>query len=447
MEALFGRVPEAEEMNVLYSQIKADPGFLLAFEKKQFVETPLHYAASEGRKQLALEIQRLMPSMGMKLNGDGFSPLHLALQRGHFETVRSMIRLNPKLVCVQGREGITPLHYAAETDNDDMLALFLICCPESIEKLTVRMETAAHVAVNGQNLAAFEVLVGWMKWNGKGDVLNWMDWEGNTVLHLAAFINQPQFMEALGKISNLDVNAKNCRGLTALDTVMQLPYYEHINRRRALSILRSWRRRAKTGASVTLTPLADDLKSDIPLTDYMIARLTGEHISSETRNAGLVVAALIASATYQVLLSPSFMNTGSGDQAPIILNVTSFHANNTTFPVAGLDVLKAQEAHNLSNPQRVGVSPFEIAVFVILIPNSLALASSIVVMIRLLPWHSFNILLLLSLMFLIISASSVLLSNTIIVIFLSFVVVFGSIWVKSSALKREMKMARYLALP
>lgn len=193
MEATFSDVPSYKEIELLYSLINRDPDFLHAVDKKHFVDTPLHFAAGEGRTQLALEIQRLMPSFGAKLNAAGLSPLHLALQRGHADTVRAMVRLNPELVGVQGREGITPLHYAAETDAVDMLAEFLLWSPESIEKLTVREETAAHVAVRHRKFAAFKVLMGWMKRKYKRRViLTWKDLDGNTVLHLAASTNQPQ---------------------------------------------------------------------------------------------------------------------------------------------------------------------------------------------------------------------------------------------------------------
>lgn len=192
MEA-FLYVPQYKRIDLLYSLIKQDPDILQAIDQKQFIDTPLHFAAGEGLTQLALEIQRLMPSFGKKLNADGYSPLHLALQRGHNETSKAMIRLNPELVSVQGREGMTPLHYAAEMDDGvDILVEFLVRCPESIEMLTVREETAVHVAVKSRKLACLKVLVGWLKMKGKEAVLGWQDFEGNSALHLAASTNQPK---------------------------------------------------------------------------------------------------------------------------------------------------------------------------------------------------------------------------------------------------------------
>ncbi|KAL7188454.1 hypothetical protein ACSBR1_038332 [Camellia fascicularis] len=46
-----------------------------------FVDTPFYIAASAGHAHFALEMMRLMPSFGKKLNPQGLSPLDLALQR------------------------------------------------------------------------------------------------------------------------------------------------------------------------------------------------------------------------------------------------------------------------------------------------------------------------------------------------------------------------------
>ncbi|EYU23779.1 hypothetical protein MIMGU_mgv1a023821mg, partial [Erythranthe guttata] len=191
MGAILG-APEEDDIVNLYLQIRQDQDFLHAYEKRQFTDTPLHLAAGQGRTQLALEIERLMPSFGRMLNRDGLTPVDLALQQGHRETVRAMVKLDPELVRVQGREGITPLHYAAEMDDADLLKDFLVSCPDSIEELTVREESAVHVAVKNGKLGAFRVLVDWLIKTDGTEILDWKDCNGNTALHVAASTNQPQ---------------------------------------------------------------------------------------------------------------------------------------------------------------------------------------------------------------------------------------------------------------
>ncbi|EYU23778.1 hypothetical protein MIMGU_mgv11b022056mg [Erythranthe guttata] len=107
--------PQGEEIDFLYSVIRhQDPDFLRAFDQRQFADTPLHFAADNGRTQLAM-------------NPDGLTADDLAL------------------------------HYAAETDDADLLEEFLLRCPKSIEELTARGESAVHLAVKYEKLAAFRV--------------------------------------------------------------------------------------------------------------------------------------------------------------------------------------------------------------------------------------------------------------------------------------------------
>ncbi|KAL2544231.1 Ankyrin repeat family protein [Forsythia ovata] len=175
----------------LYDSINRNPDYLEG-PNKLFFETPLHRAASEGRTHLALEILRLKSSLGKKLNLDGLSPLDLALHNGRTATVRGLISYDPNLIRVQGRGGITPLHYVVEMENIELLIRFLLECPSSIKDLTVRYETAVHIAVRKQKFRAFKVLLGWIQRTDNTAVLTWRDEEGNTVLHVAALTNQPQ---------------------------------------------------------------------------------------------------------------------------------------------------------------------------------------------------------------------------------------------------------------
>ena len=72
----------------------------------------------------------------------------------------------------------------------DLLAEFLSVCPKSIQDLTIRKETALHIAVKSDKVEALQVLLGWLEHVGKDGVLKWCDDEGNTILHVAASRNQ-----------------------------------------------------------------------------------------------------------------------------------------------------------------------------------------------------------------------------------------------------------------
>jgi ankyrin repeat protein len=56
--------------------------------------------------------------------------------------------MNRELVRVKGREGWTPIHFASHMEDVELLAKFLFACPESIENVTVRGETALHIDIS-----------------------------------------------------------------------------------------------------------------------------------------------------------------------------------------------------------------------------------------------------------------------------------------------------------
>ncbi|KAL7167032.1 hypothetical protein ACSBR2_037653 [Camellia fascicularis] len=188
------RLKEAAEgghINGLYSCIKEDPHILDGIDDIPFVDSPLHTAASAGHTHFALEMN-LKPSFTKKLNPEGLTPLDLALRNGYLITVRRLVNFDKELIRVKGREMLTPLHHVAEKGHIDLLAEFLCACPESITDLTIRDETAVHIAVKNFQLQAFKGLLGWLRRTQRLHVLNRDDEEGNSVLHIAVSTLQPQ---------------------------------------------------------------------------------------------------------------------------------------------------------------------------------------------------------------------------------------------------------------
>ena len=194
-------ITQSDDNNIdeFYTLIGEDVKLLEHIDKRPFVNTPLHIAASYGNIQFAKEMMGLKPSFARKLNQNGFSPIHLALKNEHIALVHQLLQFDGDLVRVKGRECLTPLHYLVTTGDHhlDLLHKFLLVCPDSIADVTVRNETVLHIALKYDMLKAFDFFVEWLRINCsekaefyEKSVMNWKDDKGNSVLHIAALKNQ-----------------------------------------------------------------------------------------------------------------------------------------------------------------------------------------------------------------------------------------------------------------
>lgn len=320
---------EARNIDTLYESIGSDPYILDEADEIPFINTPLHVAASTGQTRLAIEIMNLKPSLCRKLNPDGLSPMHLALLNGHPGTAKGLIKLDKDLIRVKGRDGLTPLHYVAATDDCvDILAEFLCACPESIGDLNVRGESALHTAVKKSSVRALGVLMGWIRKTGKHWVKNIKDGGGNTILHMAVSTSQPHIVESVVQGYGLHINEKNLEGATALDVA------ETLHPGSARTTIKSILFRARASKSSSLA-------NDCSLVDFLISPesrvetifriflFMRKGMSMEMRNAVMVVAVLITTATFQSVLSPPGGGGGSqSDNAPNVF-LPVFYAMNT----------------------------------------------------------------------------------------------------------------------
>nr|POF21025.1 ankyrin repeat-containing protein bda1 [Quercus suber] len=226
---------ESGDINALHQLIGEDVNLLDHIDHVQCVQTPLHIATSAGHIQFSTEMMGLKPSFAWKLNPNGFSPIHLALKNGHIELVRQLLEIDRDLAHVKGNECINPLHYVVETGDRhiDLLENFLLVCLDSITDVTVRDETALHIALKNDQLEAFKFLVGWLGRNfcknsssifkhsssNVKAVLDQKDDEGNTVLHITVSKNQTQVVSHIlaWGFRFIDVNSTNLEDKTAWD--------------------------------------------------------------------------------------------------------------------------------------------------------------------------------------------------------------------------------------
>ncbi|XP_039011102.1 ankyrin repeat-containing protein BDA1-like isoform X2 [Hibiscus syriacus] len=284
-------------------------------------QNPLHIASAEGHVGFVTEILKLKPEYAKEVNKDGFSPLHMAAANGHIEIVRELMNIDPKLCSVAGREKKTPFHFAAMKGRVDVINEMLGRYAECIEGVTVQKETALHLAIKNNQFEAIKVMVAWIVRMKKEDILNLKDEQGNTLLHLATWKKQRQVIElVLGSGTTspglLDINATNRTGLTAMDVLQMFP--SEAGDREIAEILRQAGLVSARDVTLHRSPsheFHDPEPQDHPRTrrrsrwwfesmaEYFKFK-KGRDSPSEARNTLLVIAVLVATATFQVGLNP-----------------------------------------------------------------------------------------------------------------------------------------------
>ncbi|MED6127775.1 hypothetical protein PIB30_091369 [Stylosanthes scabra] len=285
------------QIDTIYVAIEQNPYILEEIDAEPFANTPLHTAAFAGRLEFCIEIMRLKPSFGRKLNRQGFSPIHIALLNNQHNLVRRLVEINKDLVRIKGREGVTPLHFVCQSGDDEdnirLLTDLLEACPDCIEDVNMRNESALHVALLNENLRAFQVLYGRVTNNTRKNallqetsILNWRDSDGNTILHIATLHD------------NKEINEKNLEKQTALDIAEA-----HDSRMIKTTLLEVG---AKRGTSIVDDSKPENkIKSKLSISYFRILfRRIQAEASEERRNTILVIGTLFVTAIYQTVLSP-----------------------------------------------------------------------------------------------------------------------------------------------
>ncbi|KAL8064156.1 hypothetical protein ABFX02_01G073000 [Erythranthe guttata] len=293
------------ETNRLYSIIEQHPQILNEFDKDPFAQTPLHAAAGSGQTRLAIELLNLMPSFGRKLNPQGFSPLHLALIGRHHRTALAILRFDKELVRVKGKDGNTPLHCAAGQcvnkgcDGDDLevLASFLLECPDSVKELNNRFQSVVHVVMGIDNCAAVRLVLNWVVRVAREAVLGWKDEDGNTPLHLAVQHGCQEGLKIMVRIAH--INKRNSEMKTPLDIAEETASVSMAKVLKAAGAKRGNHLRRKTTAAGYMHSPTNILESGLRSFCFMLRDLT-----LDMRNVVLVVAVLIATASYTAVLQP-----------------------------------------------------------------------------------------------------------------------------------------------
>ncbi|XP_050224635.1 ankyrin repeat-containing protein BDA1 [Mercurialis annua] len=282
----------------------------------EIVESPLIIACIAGKVEFVKEIIRLKPEIAKEANQDGFSPIHIAAANGHVDIVNELMKVDPSICLLEGRDKMTPLHYAAIKGKAEVIGVLLSSYPECINAATVQLETPLHLAVKTNQLEATKLMVDRIREIKKDEMFNVRDEQGNTVLHLAVWKKQRQVIELLLDSrtcpGSLEVNATNHYGLTALDVL--LLFQSEAGDREILEILQAVGARKARDIALSTIPHSQTLRDTCTAPETDQSQQTsvedyfkfkrGRDSPSTARDTLLVIAILVATATFQVGVNP-----------------------------------------------------------------------------------------------------------------------------------------------
>ncbi|KAH0726307.1 hypothetical protein KY290_002135 [Solanum tuberosum] len=319
------------DVHHLQSLTKEVPFLLSTVSLAGSNETPLHIACLSVHLEFAKEIIHLRPEFARELNQDGFSPLHIASANGDIEIVKELLNVDRNLCLVKGKDRRIPLHYAVIKGRKHVIKELLVASPDSAAEVTARGETCLHLAVKNHQFEAFKLLLENLN---KYGLLNNKDIQGNTVLHLATSTKQFEIREMIIQVVDLlldenfvakgtiDVNSLNKGGLTPLEVLLKesgdrdieeilrtsgAVSAEDLQTSQQEGLPQSWvvpvQDPSNEQSSIEQTRDDGPRSNSKKLQDFFKYNKTKD-CPGKVRDTLLVIAILIATATYQTVLSP-----------------------------------------------------------------------------------------------------------------------------------------------
>ncbi|XBI76770.1 hypothetical protein VPH35_069965 [Triticum aestivum] len=163
------------------------------------------------------DVLRWSLDLAKETDGLGSTPLHYAASDGDREIVSQLISSAPSAIYLQDQQGFTPLHIAAWMGHVDVIRDILQACPDSAEITDNNGRNFLHVAIGRGHESVVKYVVGSPF---AGGVVNEQDNNGNTPLHSAVLAGKPKL--AILQSELLDLNIANNEGRTPFDLVSDI---------------------------------------------------------------------------------------------------------------------------------------------------------------------------------------------------------------------------------
>ncbi|KAK4410906.1 hypothetical protein Sango_0163600 [Sesamum angolense] len=347
------------DVNMLHQLLQENPFILSDYLLMNSHENPLTVATKANQLVFVREVLRLRAELAVELNQDGFRPLDVAAAYGHVEIAAEILAAGPEICRLAGRDGRTAIHYAATNGRVEIIDQLMSACLNSAKDVTTFGETALHLAVKSFEFESLKCVLHWLEKVGMVEIVELLlDWNNNT------------------GGNRLDLNAVNKKGLTAVDIVDILTESSNDVH------LRETLRRAGGYASSEFKVVSERPKSDIerPRNNHLPGekpknwRDILKHFEfqwqrdspGEARSTLLVVAALIATVTFEAGINPPSYLFEPSNEANITVSSNGTAFLNPNISSNGTELMRRSSAETASMA----------SITIFLVANSVALTTS-----------------------------------------------------------------------
>ncbi|PQQ13125.1 ankyrin repeat-containing protein [Prunus yedoensis var. nudiflora] len=169
--------------------------------------TALHMAVTRkhltGRSIVETMVSKI-PGIIREVDELGWTPLHYAALGRNLEATRVLLQLDSDASYILDKSGLSALHVAAYAGCTKIMEEMIGCRPDTCDLLNDKGQTILHAAVLGEQINVVNYILKNPKLAG---LINEVDNDGNTPLHLAARQHNRQIITTLTQDRRVDKTA------------------------------------------------------------------------------------------------------------------------------------------------------------------------------------------------------------------------------------------------
>ncbi|KAK7355635.1 hypothetical protein VNO80_14895 [Phaseolus coccineus] len=296
-------------VSTLNTLIQRNPIILNRVSLSPFSETPLHMASLLGHLEFCEALVKRKPSLVSETDSEGRVPLHLACAEGHTKVVKSLLLTNPDVCYAVDKDDMLPLHLAAIRGRLGAIQELTRARPDSIHRITDD-GSVLHLCVRYNHLEALKFFVQSATMNQQ--FLLAKDKKGNTVLHLAVKLKQIKTIKYLLTVPEMRTAARalNEAGLTNFEVLERGPSdfitqkIEHMLTEAGVQSITAQQGSSSSPRIIPTQPPQESKRRKLWETLWLEYLQYRPNWIEEKRGSLMVVATVIATMTFQSVISP-----------------------------------------------------------------------------------------------------------------------------------------------